>query len=272
LRIADREFQEERLSIQIGSLFPSKSAIGNPKAAMTAPSTSVSGILLIDKPAGPTSHDVVLRVRRAFGLSRVGHSGTLDPMATGLLVLLVGPATRFQSKLQGLAKSYSGTALLGVETDTGDQQGKETARRSVPELSAEELQGRLSRWLGRSELPLPRFCAVKYKGKPLYHYARKGVEVPTRVRVQEVMAWQVTGWSAPLLHFSIRCAGGTYVRSLVQALGRDVGCGATLWALRRDSVGPFSVQDALPIDDFEGLSRQGQYARLLPPSAAAFLG
>lgn len=214
----------------------------------------LSGILLIDKPGGITSHDVVLRARRALGIARIGHSGTLDPMATGLLILLVGGATRLQESFQAMPKTYTGAARLGVETETGDMDGKVVAERPVPPLGEEALRERLGAWTGTLSLPAPRYSAVKHKGKPLYHYARKGIRVEPKPRVQEVRSWELTGWEPPVFRFVLSCASGTYVRAVVEALGRDLGCGAALSALRRESIGTFTVAQARRLDGFEALA------------------
>lgn len=211
----------------------------------------LSGLLLIDKPAGITSHDAVLRVRRALQVERVGHSGTLDPMATGLLILLVGAATKRQEAFQAMPKSYLGTAVLGIETETGDLEGKVTAERPVPELGAEALAERLQAWTGTLSLPAPRYSAVKHKGKPLYHYARRGIAVEPKPKLQEVHSWDLLGWEPPRLRFRMRCGSGTYVRAMVEALGRELGCGAALAELRRESVGNFELAQALTLEALE---------------------
>lgn len=232
---------------------------------MVAP---LSGLLLVDKPAGLTSHDVVLRARRALGTARIGHSGTLDPMATGLLILLVGPATKSQGAFQKLPKTYTGVALLGVETETGDMEGRVLAERPVPPLELREIGTRMAALTGKLDLPAPAFSAVKHKGKPLYHYARLGIAVEAKPRVQEVFSWRLDGLTSPELAFTIECASGTYVRSVVEAFGRTVGCGAALKTLRRESVGGFRVSDAIACQDMERAPREELAERLLDPGGA----
>ena len=209
--------------------------------------TSWAGMLLVDKPQGYTSHDVVavLRKRLPRG-TKVGHCGTLDPMATGLLMLLVGPWTRLQSRFQGLDKVYSGVIRLGVKTDTGDVTGKELENKPVPALTLAALQKAMDKRHGRVESAAPAYSAVKHEGRKLYEYAREGLEVPVKPRVCEVREWKALSYAAPDLSFWLKCSSGTYVRSLAEILGEDLGCGGTVAALRRESVDRYSVADALP--------------------------
>ncbi|MBI3299524.1 MAG: tRNA pseudouridine(55) synthase TruB [Elusimicrobia bacterium] len=213
---------------------------------MTSPD---EGLLLVDKPSGWTSHDVVAALRRRLPKGvKVGHSGTLDPMATGLLILLIGPATKRASELQGLPKVYSGTIRLGVETDTADITGKVLREAAVPSLSAEALAALFTRLVGKRILPVPRYAAVKLGGKPLYKYARAGQETPEVKREMEVTSWELTSWEAPEAGFRLACASGVYVRSLAELVGRELGCGATLSSLRRESIAGFRVPETGPFD------------------------
>jgi tRNA pseudouridine55 synthase len=223
----------------------------------------LSGLLLLDKPAGYTSHDVVMVVRRALGESHIGHSGTLDPMATGLLILMVGPATKKQEAFQLMPKAYSGSAILGIETDTGDLEGEVTAEKPVPVLSEEALSARMQAWTGTLSLPAPKYSAIKHKGKPLYEYARKGIEVEVKLRVQEVHSWDLKGWATPEFRFLMRCASGTYVRAIAEALGRELGCGAALSALRRESIGTFNVAQAITLAELEAKDKTARAACLI---------
>jgi len=205
-----------------------------------------AGLLLVDKPKGWTSHDVVAVVRRSLPKgTKVGHSGTLDPMATGLLILLVGKATKAAASYQGLPKTYSGTMRFGVETETGDLEGRVTRERPVPEISAGDLRAALANKLGELEITVPRYSAVKHKGKPLYSYARKGIETPVMRRLCRLYEWELTAWEPPEASFRLRCSSGTYVRSLAVLLGEEFGCGATLSSLRREEVGSFHVDAAI---------------------------
>lgn len=226
-----------------------------------------SGLLLFDKPQGWTSHDVVAVVRRMLARdTKVGHCGTLDPLATGLLMILVGPATREQERLQGLDKVYSGTIRLGVATETGDVMGKELQRKPVPALTLTDLQRRLDALHGRLEMPAPAYSAVKHQGRPLYKYARAGVAVPVKPRVSTVHEWRALSYEEPELSHRLSCSSGTYVRSLAELLGAALGCGATVSALRRESAGAYVVDGALTLEQFKALSLDHLRARLLPVS------
>ncbi len=222
-----------------------------------------AGMLLVDKPKDWTSHDVVAVLRRLFPrATKVGHTGTLDPMATGLLVVLIGPCTRLQARLQGFDKTYSGDIRLGVRTDTGDVTGKIAAEKPVPALSLERLSAELSALVGTVETPAPAYSAVKHKGRALYHYARAGEEIPVKPRTAKIYSWSALAWNPPELAHRLSCSSGTYVRSLAELLGERLGCGATVSALRRESVGPFSLADALALDAARALSPADLAARL----------
>lgn len=206
------------------------------------------GVLLIDKPKGPTSHDVVNAVRREFGIRRVGHAGTLDPMATGLLVVAVGPATRFLQYLQLEPKVYAGEATFGVETTTQDAEGQVVAESPLPEDLDARIAQHVPALQGEIVQIPPAFSSVKLAGRPLYDYARKGQDVqraPRRVYVQALDFGAVAVGRAT---FETTCSGGTYVRTLVHDLGRMVSCGAHLSALRRTRAGRFAVDQASELD------------------------
>lgn len=227
---------------------------------MSLGAASPGGMLLVDKPQGWTSHDVVAVLRRLFPRgTKVGHTGTLDPLATGLLAVLVGPCTRLQGRLQGFDKTYSGTIRLGVRTDSGDVTGKVVAEAPVPALTRERLSAELAALVGTVEAPAPAYSAVKHKGRALYSYARAGLEVPVKPRTAVVRSWEALAWDAPELSHRLSCGSGTYVRSLAEVLGERLGCGATVSTLRREKVGPFELADALPLDA----------ARALAPAALA---
>jgi len=214
----------------------------------------VAGMLLIDKPAGWTSHDCVAVLRKSFpGGTKVGHTGTLDPLATGLLVALIGPCTKVSARLQGMDKVYSGTIRLGVKTDTGDITGKTLEERTVPALDLGRLKTELAGFVGVVSAPAPAYSAVKHQGRPLYEYARRGLEVPLKARTAVVHNWEALSWNAPELSHRLHCASGTYVRTLAEVLGEKLGCGGTVSALRRESVGPFLLSDALPLDAIRAL-------------------
>jgi tRNA pseudouridine55 synthase len=205
------------------------------------------GLLLVDKPAGVTSHDVVDAVRRTLGTRKVGHAGTLDPMATGLLLVGVGRATRLLRFFGDLPKTYEGTARLGIETDTLDAEG--TAVRTAPvEVGRDDVERAFASLLGESMQRPPAYSAVKVGGRKLVDAARRGesIEAPARpIRVDEATLVRLDGADAD---FVVRCSGGTYVRVLVADVGAALGCGAHLIRLRRTRIGPYRVEDAGPPD------------------------
>jgi len=207
------------------------------------PAASPEGLLLIDKPKGITSHDAVDTVRRALGTRKVGHAGTLDPMATGLLLVGVGRATRLLRYLAELEKTYEGTALLGVETDTLDADGTVTRVAEVAVARA-DLEGPMAALEGDSLQRPPAFSAVKVRGRRLYEAARKGTVLEAELRTIRVEAFALLSFERPLFDFRVTCSSGTYVRVLVADVGRVVGCGAHLTRLVRTAIGPFRVEDA----------------------------
>ena len=203
------------------------------------------GLLLVDKPGGVTSHDVVDMVRRALATKKVGHAGTLDPMATGLLLIGVGGATRLLRFLGDLAKSYEGTARLGVETATLDAEGEITASSPV-EASDEQVQAAMGALVGGSMQRPPAYSAVKVGGRKLYEAARKGEELEAAPRPIRVDAFDLLGRRDDDVDFRVVCSSGTYVRVLLADVGRALGCGAHLTRLRRTRIGPFDVAEATP--------------------------
>jgi tRNA pseudouridine55 synthase len=211
------------------------------------PEAARDGFLLIDKPAGITSHDAVDMVRRAVATRRVGHAGTLDPAATGLLLMAVGRATRLLRFVGGMAKTYEGSGILGVETTTLDAEG-EVVSRSPVRVDEARLRGAMEDFLGDIEQIPPAFSAVKVGGRRLYDAARKGVSLEAAPRRVHVEAFELLRLEGPRFDFRVRCSSGTYVRSLVADVGRRVGSGAHLSRLRRMAIGPFKVDDATPPD------------------------
>jgi tRNA pseudouridine55 synthase len=208
------------------------------------------GILLVRKPSGLTSHDVVNDVRRRFGTRRVGHAGTLDPLATGLLVVAVGPATRFLQYLPLEPKVYEGVFQFGHSTNTYDAEGEPSEARPVPEDLGAAIEAALPAFQGLITQIPPLYSAIKVKGKPLYKYARAGGEAPRReprtVHIGEYVPLEVGETTA---RFRISCSGGTYIRSLAHDLGEAIGCGAYLKSLIRTNVGRFSLEQAQDLAD-----------------------
>jgi tRNA pseudouridine55 synthase len=225
---------------------------------------ALDGALLIDKPAGPTSHDVVDGIRRQFKLKKVGHCGTLDPNATGLLVIVLGRATRLSEKLMSADKSYEGTIKLGETTNTYDADGELVSSLPVPPLSVEELNAAAAGFVGDLMQPPPMVSAAKVGGVPLYKLARKGVEVERKPRLVHVYHFQFTAYTEPVGWFRIACTKGTYVRSLAHDLGQKLGCGAHLATLRRTQVGGFSVADAVSFDRVLALPLSELETRVIP--------
>lgn len=212
-------------------------------------------LFLIDKPAGCTSHDVVEKVRRATSLARIGHSGTLDPMATGLLLLCAGGAARLQGFFTRLGKSYEGTIRLGRSTTTFDREGETVGPERDPSgVTAAALEEAASGFRGEFEQSPPAYSAKKIQGRKFYEMARKGEAVPRlpkKVRVTELVLGAPSGGAVP---FRISCSSGTYIRSIASDIGERVGTGAHLEALRRTRVGEFRVEDAVTLEAFEKMS------------------
>jgi tRNA pseudouridine55 synthase len=216
-----------------------------------------SGMFLFDKPEGWTSHDAVAAFRRMLPRGvKVGHCGTLDPLATGLLILLVGPCTRLQARMQGLDKAYAGKIRLGLRTDTGDVTGKTLETRPVPPLDLGRIQACLDGLHGQLEMAAPAYSAVKHKGKALYKYARAGVEVPVKPRTCTVFSWKALDFASPDITHRLTCSSGTYVRSLAELVGQRLGCGATVLTLRRERIAGFRVEDAVTLDAAKKLDRE----------------
>jgi tRNA pseudouridine55 synthase len=222
---------------------------------MLMPPKELEGILLVDKPGDHTSHDVVARLRGKLKMKRIGHAGTLDPMATGLLIILLGKATSVSQYLISLDKEYEGTIELGKVTDTQDADGEVMETRPVPAtLTPADVQAAIKTFLGDQYQTPPMFSAIKIDGVPLYKSARKGEEVAREPRFIRVMNWDVTRCALPRFDFRLRCTKGTYVRTLAHDLGQKLGCGAHLAALRRTATDKFNVTQALTLDQIQALS------------------
>jgi tRNA pseudouridine55 synthase len=210
----------------------------------------MEGIALINKPSGMTSHDVVAIVRRTLKFKRVGHAGTLDPLATGLLVILVGPSTRLFDKFVGFDKAYSATMRLGLKTVSADIQGQVLEERPCAEVTRPDVEAVFKKFTGQIEQLPPMVSAVKHKGERLYKLARKGVQVertPRSVRVDELY---VTSFDHPHVSFYLACSKGTYVRQIAEDAGEALGCGACITRIERTKVGPFVLADAFKLEDF----------------------
>lgn len=227
------------------------------------------GVLLVDKPTDHTSHDVVARLRGKLKTRKIGHAGTLDPMATGLLVMLIGKATRISQYLISLDKEYTGTIELGKTTDTQDAEGRVMEARPVPPLTEAALQQAMAGFLGdQYQLP-PMHSAIKIDGVPLYQKARQGDEVEREPRFIRVSTFELTGYALPRFDFRLRCSKGTYVRTIAHDLGEKLGCGGHLAALRRTASGQFNLADALTLDALLAMPLNEIAPRLIPIHQAA---
>lgn len=227
---------------------------------------SLSGFIVIDKPVGPTSHDVVGLVRRLSGVRRVGHAGTLDPLASGVLLVGLGRATRFIEYLVGLPKVYETTIRLGIVTTTYDAEGEIVSERPVA-LTTEQIAAALDAFRGPIRQRVPAFSAVKRGGQPLYKAARRGGQSLDDLPERDVTihALDLLAFAPPLLTLRVACSSGTYIRSLAHDLGAALGCGGHVVALRRTAVGHFTLAEAVPLD---ALTADNLAEHLLPPEAA----
>lgn len=228
-----------------------------------------SGFLVVDKPVGWTSHDVVDAARRWFGVRRIGHLGTLDPLATGVLPLAVREATRLAPFLPEGRKVYVGTIRLGIATESYDAEGRVTRRHDGPLPDERSVREALARFVGETlQLP-PMFSSVKKDGEPLYKRARRGEEVEREPRRVRIHAIEVHHYAPPEIGVEVVCAPGTYVRTLAHDLGEALGCGAHLSGLRRTESGPFSLATAERPEVYERLAEEGRLeGRLIPPEQA----
>jgi len=267
---------------------------------------ALEGILNVDKPLGMTSHDVVAAIRReasriarlsqptaargqpgsaaeearpelgdprressAPSMIKVGHAGTLDPLATGVLLVCLGRATRVSEYLMRSSKAYRGTIHLGVTTTTHDGEGEVTSRSPV-DVTRDEIEAVLARFVGMIDQLPPRYSAIKHHGKPLYAWTREGVEIEVAPREVEIEAIEIVAWDPPELTVKVRCGPGTYIRALARDVGRALGCGGYLSALRRTASGAFRVSDAVDLERLRAAFATGQVHALLHGIEAAF--
>ena len=223
------------------------------------------GILNVDKPEGITSFQVVARVRKLSAVKKVGHAGTLDPLATGVLLVCLGQATRVTEYLMELPKTYRGSVRLGVATDTFDSTGATTFEGDAGPVDETKLKEALETLESREEQTPPSYSAIKVEGTPAYRLARAGRPVSLRPRKVSIEQINLLSFKPPLVELEIRCGKGTYIRTLADDLGRLLGCGAHLAALRRTAVGLFQVDDAFPINRLEAAFEDGSWQELLLP-------
>ncbi|MFN8435601.1 MAG: tRNA pseudouridine(55) synthase TruB [Anaerolineales bacterium] len=230
---------------------------------------AISGALVIDKPVGMTSHDVVQAIRNGTGLRRAGHTGTLDPRASGVLVILVGPAVRLSEYVSASDKRYQAIIRLGGTTDTYDAEGKFTPTKDPSHITEAEFEEALKTFVGEIEQTPPPYSAVKVQGRKAYEMARKGEEVELEPRTITVHHLEVLEWTPPEVVIDVHCSSGTYVRSLANDLGKKLGCGAYLVGLRRTKSGKFTLRDAVPLRKLQEAFNAGNWYQYLIPAAEA---
>lgn len=226
--------------------------------------SALDGAILIDKPAGPTSHDVVDAIRRKFGIKKVGHCGTLDPNATGLLIIVLGRGTKLSERLMGDDKVYEGTMKFGESTDSYDADGEITGSLPIMPMTLDQLNEEAATFIGDQMQVPPMVSAIKKGGVPLYKLARKGIEVEREPRLVHIYNFRFTEYNEPLGAFKLACTKGTYVRSVAHDLGNKLGCGAHLATLRRSVSGKFDVADAKTWDAVMNMSTAELEKRVIP--------
>ncbi len=225
----------------------------------------MDGLILVDKPPDVTSHDVVARLRKIFSLQKIGHFGTLDPLATGLLITAVGKATKFFPFFSKLAKVYQGRIRLGFSTDSYDRSGVPMAEACLAYPDNEDVLRTMKTFEGEIDQTAPPFSAKKYQGRPLYTFARRKEIVklpPFRVQVHY---FKLQGYIPPYLDFEVKCSSGTYVRTLAHDLGQRLGCGAHLAELVRTEIGEFRLKDGFALDEIKNLAQSGRALEFLKP-------
>ena len=229
-----------------------------------APTDLPEGILLVDKPQGLTSHDVVARMRRVFRIKKIGHAGTLDPMATGLLLIMVGKATKVSQYLMSHDKEYTGTVHLGQITDSQDADGEVIEERPVPELTEDGAKELMKGFLGDQYQTPPMFSAKKVNGQKLYKLARQGKTVEREPRVIHISRFDMLTFELPRISFVVGCSKGAYIRTVAHDLGEKIGCGGHLCELRRTAVGKFRIEKAHTLEEIEEMSPSSLRRQLIP--------
>ncbi len=235
----------------------------------------MDGVLNIRKPAGPTSHDVVNSVRRIFCQKRVGHAGTLDPMATGVLVVCLGKATRIVEYLTATQKQYRAILTLGITTDTQDSTGSVISEKDASNLTIDEIRAAAGNFVGDIQQTPPMISAIKFQGKPLYKHAREGKAIERTPRPVTIYSIEVNplhsteGTSTTQVELCVRCSSGTYIRTLCSDIGDALGCGGMMSALERTQVGRFTLDSAVSVDEAEQAREDGTLSQFVMPIAAA---
>jgi len=229
---------------------------------------AISGVLVVDKPVGLTSHDVVQIIRKGTNIRRAGHTGTLDPRASGVLVILIGPAVRLSEYVSASDKRYQAVVRLGTRTDTYDADGRVISTSPV-NITEQQFEDALKQFIGTIEQVPPPYSAVKIKGRKAYEMAREGEEVDLSPRTIQVYNLEILEWAPPEAVIDVYCSSGTYVRSLAHDLGETLGCGAHLVGLRRTKSGRFTLRDAVPLRKMREHFENGTWYQLLIPAAEA---
>lgn len=232
------------------------------------PNNTISGVLVVDKPVGYTSHDIVQIIRRGTGIRRAGHTGTLDPRASGVLVVLLGPAVRLSEYVSASDKRYQAVIQLGTTTDTYDSDGQVLTNQPV-NITEEQFVAALQSFIGEIEQVPPPYSAVKVKGRKAYEMAREGEEIDLQPRKIRVYSLELLEWAPPEAVIDVYCSSGTYIRSLANDLGKMLGCGAHLVGLRRTKSGRFTLRDAVPLRKLKEAFEQGNWYQYVIPAAEA---
>lgn len=234
----------------------------------TNPNNTISGVLVVDKPVGYTSHDIVQIIRRGTGIRRAGHTGTLDPRASGVLVVLLGPAVRLSEYVSASDKRYQAVIQLGTTTDTYDADGQVLTNNPV-NITEEQFVAALQSFIGEIEQVPPPYSAVKVKGRKAYEMAREGEDIDLQPRKIRVYSLELLEWAPPEAVIDVYCSSGTYIRSLANDLGKMLGCGAHLVGLRRTKSGRFTLRDAVPLRKLKEAFEQGNWYQYVIPAAEA---
>ncbi|MDR3195656.1 MAG: tRNA pseudouridine(55) synthase TruB [Endomicrobium sp.] len=215
----------------------------------------ISGIALLDKPSGITSFKAVLKIKKALNVKKTGHCGALDPAATGLLLVLIGKATKLQAEFMKKDKLYTSSFILGTVTDTGDLDGNVISQKDISDINIEKIKEAAKCFIGEiSQIP-PMYSALKHKGKKLYELARQGVEIERKPRKIVINEFDIISYCNGVVNVRVSCSSGTYIRTLAQDLGNVLGCGATVKTLRRERIDGFDVKDALKYEDCEDVNK-----------------
>jgi tRNA pseudouridine55 synthase len=238
----------------------------NSSQFLSANSMQINGVLLIDKPSGPTSHDIVDNIRKHFGFRKVGHAGTLDPQANGLLVLMIGKATKLASILATGDKVYVGTMKLGCSTDTQDKQGKIIKENDYSYVTKQNITDKFNEWTGDVMQTPPMVSAVKKNGVPLYKLARKGKEIKRESKLIHIYKFDMLEFKPPFVKFYLNCSKGVYVRTLCSDIGDSLGCNAYLEDLQRKQSSDFKLENAISFKECLTLTQKELADRVIPPN------